>query len=212
MAMMANLFCLRTINRAWRALPCRCTALALLVAGAGIDGAAAQNAPSPPVRIIEQLPTNLPLQPPPARPPAPPPASREVNEPPILLPPGGAVVPFAPPPTAAAPAAVIRQQEALQKRLQDSYEGRDEAIKAMLDPTRIRLLSGYTDGDEAFKALYNNGLEAAEELRLTPGVALTREQVAALRKDIVWQVRIKKNGQELLVPRLYVAKGKIQKN
>jgi hypothetical protein len=166
------------------------------------QAAFAQNANAPGSSIREGLPRDLPL----AQPAIPPQAAEGPGNP-VTLPPGQTAVPFAPPPNPA-----IREQEALAKRLDDNYRGRDEAIKAMLDPTRIRLLSGYTDADEAFKALYANGLEAAEALKLTPGVALTREQVAALRKDIIWQVRIKKNGQELLVPRLYVANGQIKKN
>jgi hypothetical protein len=180
---------------------------AALMLGAG-QGAFAQNANAPGSSIREGLPRDLPLAQP-AIPPQAPPQATEGPGNPVTLPPGPGqtAVPFAPPPNPA-----IREQEALAKRLEDNYRGRDEAIKAMLDPTRIRLLSGYTDADEAFKALYANGLEAAEALKLTPGVALTREQVAALRKDIIWQVRIKKNGQELLVPRLYVANGQIKKN
>jgi hypothetical protein len=176
-------------------------AMALLLAGAGAQSAVAQTAP----RIQEGQNPNLPLDHG-TRPPPP-----QVNEPPLTPPPPGpgqTVAPFAPPPVAS----IIREQEALQKRLQDGYEGREEAIKAMLDPTRVRLLSGYTDTDEAVKRLYANGAEVAEELKLTPGIALTREQVALLRKDIIWQVRIKKNGRELLVPRLYTANGRIVKN
>jgi hypothetical protein len=178
---------------------------ASLMLEAGFQAAFAQNVNAPAGRIREGIPGNLPL----AQPAVPPQAGSQPGEgpgSPVGLPPGGAVVPFAP------LNGNFREQEALSKRLDDNYRGRDEAIKAMLDPTRIRLLSGYTDADETFKALYANGLEVAEELKLTPGIALTQQQVAALRKDIIWQVRIKKNGQELLVPRLYVADGKIKKN
>lgn len=173
--------------------------LAAALALAGVHGAAAQNGPR---NEGFGNGSTIPLLPP-----------QQENPPtPGDVPPGGnVVVPVAPPapPQQQLP---LREQEALHKRLDDNYRGRDEAIKAMLDPTRIRLLSGYADADEAAKLLLDNGLEVAEELKLTPGVALTPQQVSLLRKDIIWQVRIKKNGKELVVPRLYVAKGKIHKN
>lgn len=199
--MTALFFYIRAISPARQAMTGLAAALALM---AGAHGAAAQaigpgndGFPTTPIPLVPSQP---------AVPPQPPQPPREVPETPVGLPPGGGAIPFVP------PALPLREQEALHKRLDDTYRGRDEAIKAMLDPTRIRLLSGYADADEAARLLYENGLEVAEELKLTPGIALTAQQVAALRKDIIWQVRIKKNGKELVVPRLYVAKGKIHKN
>jgi len=205
MKVMTKFFRRQIVRRA-RAAMTGFAAGTVLMLAAGGGGAAAQGATGSGIRFPEGPPPDIRLLPPVAPSPSP-----QVNEPPFTLPPPGpgqTAAPLAPPPVAP----VIREQEALQKQLQDGYEGRDEAIKAMLDPTRVRLLSGYTDTDEAVKGLYANGAEVAEELKLTPGIALTREQVALLRKDIIWQVRIKKNGKELLVPRLYTANGRIVKN
>ena len=60
------------------------------------------------------------------------------------------------------------------------------------------------------KLLLDGAIEVKDELNLTPGVALTKEQTDRLTKDIVWYVEeeITINGitQKYLVPRLYLAK------
>ncbi|MEH0069918.1 DUF637 domain-containing protein [Pannonibacter sp. Pt2-lr] len=55
------------------------------------------------------------------------------------------------------------------------------------------------------RQLYDNALAVQGDLQLTPGVALTKEQAAALTRDIVWLEKRSVNGQDVLVPRLYLA-------
>ena len=63
---------------------------------------------------------------------------------------------------------------------------------------------------EIMKLLLDGAIEVKDELNLTSGVALTKEQTDRLTKDIVWYVEeeITINGvtQKYLVPRLYLAK------
>lgn len=49
-------------------------------------------------------------------------------------------------------------------------------------------LNGYSNYEDQYKALMNNGLTVATDLKLTPGVALTQGQLARLTSDIVWLV------------------------
>ncbi|MDR2504167.1 MAG: filamentous hemagglutinin N-terminal domain-containing protein [Deltaproteobacteria bacterium] len=58
---------------------------------------------------------------------------------------------------------------------------------------------------EQMRALYEQAALAAGELNLRVGVALTPEQTAALRQDIIWYVEKKVDGYKVLVPELYLA-------
>ncbi len=98
-----------------------------------------------------------------------------------------------------------------QKRLNDLYEGNRKAIARIFDKSNKRLLFGYTDTDAAIDALYRNAQEAVGELKLTPGIALTADQVSKLRKDIIWFVTKKIAGKKVSVPRVYLKKRKIVK-
>jgi len=54
--------------------------------------------------------------------------------------------------------------------------------------------------------LYDNALEAKEDLQLSVGVALTKGQVQALQKDIIWLVEKEVSGKKVLVPEVYLSK------
>ncbi|HFO7060956.1 TPA: hemagglutinin repeat-containing protein, partial [Escherichia coli] len=54
--------------------------------------------------------------------------------------------------------------------------------------TGQRYLDGYSNDEEQFKALMDAGIAFGKQYNLTPGVALTAEQMALLTGDIVWLV------------------------
>lgn len=94
-----------------------------------------------------------------------------------------------------------------QKRLGDAYVETNFIREQLLRQTGKRVLAGtYTDYDTV-KQLYDNALTMQGALQLTPGVALTPEQIAALTVDVVWLEEAVVNGQKVLVPRLYLAPG-----
>ncbi|WP_169197006.1 DUF637 domain-containing protein [Devosia sp. MC1541] len=95
--------------------------------------------------------------------------------------------------------------ELTQKRLGDAYvETRiiQEQIAAL---TGRRFLDGFDTDYDQVKALYDNALAAQASLNLSPGAALTAEQVAALTSDIIWYETTTVDGIEVLVPRVYLA-------
>ncbi|WP_338524383.1 filamentous hemagglutinin N-terminal domain-containing protein [Pseudomonas batumici] len=91
------------------------------------------------------------------------------------------------------------------KRLGDGfYEQRliDQAVAAR---TGQRFIDGQTSDDAQFKYLMDNAISSQKQLNLSYGVGLTNEQVAALTHDIVWMEKQVVNGQEVMVPVLYLA-------
>ena len=61
------------------------------------------------------------------------------------------------------------------------------------------------DASQQLKNLMDNAALAQGQLDLAVGVALTEAQIAALQNDLVWYVTETIKGQEVLVPRLYLA-------
>jgi len=91
------------------------------------------------------------------------------------------------------------------KRLGDGlYEERliDQAVTAR---TGQRFIDGQTSDDAEFKYLMDNAISSQKQLNLSYGVGLTNEQVAALTHDIVWMEKQVVDGQEVMVPVLYLA-------
>ncbi len=91
------------------------------------------------------------------------------------------------------------------KRLGDgAYETRliREAIQAQ---TGQRFLDGLTSDYDQFQYLMDNALAAKDALQLSVGVGLSAEQVAALTHDIVWMETRVIDGQQVLVPVVYLA-------
>ena len=74
----------------------------------------------------------------------------------------------------------------LHKRLGDGYYEQKLVNEQIHQLTGYRRLDGYKSDEEQFKALMDNGLTAAKTFGLTPGIALSAEQVARLTSDIVW--------------------------
>ena len=94
-----------------------------------------------------------------------------------------------------------------QKRLGDAYVETNFIREQLLRQTGKRSLEDTHTDYDTVKQLYDNALTMQGALQLTPGVALTPEQIAALTVDVVWLEEAVVNGQKVLVPRLYLAPG-----
>jgi len=77
-------------------------------------------------------------------------------------------------------------QDKIPKRVGDGFYEQQLLAEQILKQTGKRHLEGYTDDEAAFKALMDAGISYAEEMNIAPGIALSKEQVAALTTDIVW--------------------------
>ncbi|MDB4020313.1 filamentous hemagglutinin N-terminal domain-containing protein, partial [Planktomarina temperata] len=77
----------------------------------------------------------------------------------------------------------------------------------LIELSGSNLLDGNTSEADQIRTLYDNAAAAATDLQLTPGVALTADQVAALTDNIVWLEETEINGQSVLIPVVYLADG-----
>ncbi|MDR0529564.1 MAG: filamentous hemagglutinin N-terminal domain-containing protein, partial [Zoogloeaceae bacterium] len=92
-----------------------------------------------------------------------------------------------------------------QKRLGDGGYEQRLVREALYARTGAYGLAGYDDA-ALYRALMDRAAEAAADLGLSVGVALTAEQIAALRRDIVWLVEREAGGERVLAPTLYLAR------
>ncbi|WP_425401631.1 hemagglutinin repeat-containing protein [Escherichia coli] len=74
------------------------------------------------------------------------------------------------------------------KRLGDGFYEQRLIREQVVALTGQRYLDGYHSDEEQFKALMDAGIAFGKQYSLTPGVALTAEQMALLTGDIVWLV------------------------
>ncbi|EFI4238446.1 filamentous hemagglutinin, partial [Escherichia coli] len=74
------------------------------------------------------------------------------------------------------------------KRLGDGFYEQRLIREQVVSLTGQRYLDGYGSDEEQFKALMDAGIVFGKQYNLTPGVALTAEQMALLTGDIVWLV------------------------
>lgn len=91
------------------------------------------------------------------------------------------------------------------KRLGDGLYEQRLIQQAVVSRTGQRFIDGQTSDEALFKYLMNNAIASKNELNLALGVSLTSEQVAALTHDIVWMENAVVNGEQVLVPVLYLA-------
>ncbi|WP_454835974.1 two-partner secretion domain-containing protein [Pseudomonas lini] len=91
------------------------------------------------------------------------------------------------------------------KRLGDGLYEQRLIQQAVVARTGQRFIDGQTSDEGLFKYLMNNAVASKTELDLSLGVSLTAEQVAALTHDIVWMENVVVNGEQVLVPVLYLA-------
>ncbi|MHB9303719.1 hypothetical protein ACW0S0_02210, partial [Fusobacterium polymorphum] len=72
---------------------------------------------------------------------------------------------------------------------------------AILEGTGRRYLGNYKSDKEQMQALYDNAASEQADLNLSVGIALSKEQIAKLKKDIIWYVEEEVQGQKVLVPK-----------
>lgn len=95
-----------------------------------------------------------------------------------------------------------------QRRLGDGYYEITLIRQTLMAVLGSRFVSpDITDEREQFQYLMDNAIAASESLHLSPGIALTREQIDALEADIVWMEERTVAGQQVLVPVVYLAQG-----
>ena len=72
------------------------------------------------------------------------------------------------------------------KRIGDGFYEQQLLADQILKQTGKRHLEGYTDDEAAFRALMDAGIAYAKKMNLTPGISLSKEQMAALTSDMIW--------------------------
>nr|WP_232434406.1 hemagglutinin repeat-containing protein [Pseudomonas fuscovaginae] len=95
--------------------------------------------------------------------------------------------------------------DASAKRLGDGFYEQKLIQQAVTARTGQRFIDGQTSDEGLYKYLMDNAIKSKQELNLAVGVSLTSEQVAALTHDIVWLENTEVNGEQVLVPVLYLA-------
>ena len=78
--------------------------------------------------------------------------------------------------------------------------------KAILEGTGRRYLGDYNSDKEQMQALYDNATNEQANLNLSLGIALNKDQIAKLKKDIIWYIEEEVQGQKVLVPKVYLTK------
>jgi filamentous hemagglutinin len=96
-----------------------------------------------------------------------------------------------------------------QKRLGDGFYEQKLIREQVAQLTGRRFIGDYTNDDQQYQALMNNGLTTAQSLNLRPGIALSPAQMALLTSDMVWLVEqtvtlADGSKQTVLAPQLYV--------
>lgn len=92
-----------------------------------------------------------------------------------------------------------------QKRLGDGLYEQRLIRDAVVARTGQRYLAGLNSDEAQFRYLMDNAIASKQALKLSLGVSLTAEQVAALTHDLVWMEEREVAGQKVLVPVLYLA-------
>ncbi|HEX8615133.1 MAG TPA: hemagglutinin repeat-containing protein [Telluria sp.] len=72
------------------------------------------------------------------------------------------------------------------KRYGDGFVEQRAFADQLMNITGRNKLSGYDNNEKAFTALMDSGVAYAKQFHLTPGVALSEQQMAQLTTDIVW--------------------------
>ena len=105
--------------------------------------------------------------------------------------------------------------ERVTKRLGDGFYEQELLRNQIIQLTGKTYLDGFTNNEDEFHALMDSGIAYAKEFHLTPGIALTKEQMAALTSDIVWleTTTVIVNGKtyDVLYPHVYLKAGSEKK-
>jgi len=101
---------------------------------------------------------------------------------------------------------------ATEKRLGDGFYEEKLVTDQVTNLTGQRYLAGYSSAEDEYKSLMTSGVAFAKQFNMTPGIALSDAQMAALTSDIVWLVNQTVtlpdgSQQTVLVPQVYLAKG-----
>lgn len=75
----------------------------------------------------------------------------------------------------------------------------------LITQTGSAVLASYQNADTQMKGLMESAASQSESLGLTYGKALTPQQQAALKQDIVWMVQTEIDGKAVLAPVVYLA-------
>ncbi len=81
--------------------------------------------------------------------------------------------------------ALQRDPERQLKRYGDGFTEQQLVNDQILALTGRRFLSGYTATEQEYQALMDAGVAFTQKYQLTPGVALSAEQMALLTTDVV---------------------------
>ncbi|WP_093177140.1 hemagglutinin repeat-containing protein [Pseudovibrio sp. Tun.PSC04-5.I4] len=92
-----------------------------------------------------------------------------------------------------------------QKRLGDGFVETKLIRDQIFELTGKRYLKDEADERTQLEQLYNSAATEKERLHLTVGTSLSPDMVASLTEDIVWLERQLVDGEEVLVPRVYLA-------
>ncbi|MCP1223934.1 hemagglutinin repeat-containing protein, partial [Sebaldella sp. S0638] len=95
------------------------------------------------------------------------------------------------------------------RRLGDAYYETKYMNSLLLETLGTRFINGKAD-TELMKELLDNAVATSGDLQLTIGVSLTKEQIVALKSDIIWYVEQEVNGQKVLVPQLYLSQATLE--
>lgn len=77
---------------------------------------------------------------------------------------------------------------------------------AILQETgRVFLKEKYQSAADQIDDLYNNALTEMNDLNLSVGVALSKEQISQLKNDIVWLVENEVDGKKVFIPTIYLS-------
>ncbi|MGK5060465.1 hemagglutinin repeat-containing protein [Janthinobacterium sp. LB2P49] len=96
-----------------------------------------------------------------------------------------------------------------QKRLGDGFYEQRLVREQVAALTGQRFVGDYSNDEQQYKALMDQGIAFAKQWDIRPGIALTAEQMAGLTSDIVWLVEqevVLADGstQKVLAPQVYV--------
>ncbi|MDR1076907.1 MAG: hemagglutinin repeat-containing protein [Xanthomonadaceae bacterium] len=100
--------------------------------------------------------------------------------------------------------------EGRHRRLGDDYYETQLVLNQIAGLTGRRYL-GEPDALAQYRALMDAGVEIAGAFHLMVGIALTAEQLAALDRDIVWLVAQEVDGEEVLVPVVYLSQASTER-
>jgi filamentous hemagglutinin len=105
--------------------------------------------------------------------------------------------------------ALSRDPERQLKRYGDGFYEQQLVNDQILALTGRRYLTGYSNTEAEYQALMNAGVAFAQKYQLSPGVALSAEQMALLTTDIVWLTEQTVtlpdgNTQQVLMPQVYL--------